>query len=246
MAPDRLRPFSAASPWDGAPLGVGALVLTLVLVAGCSGGSPMETSEPTPTTRTDALMTTVTTTGPLPSTPSGETEVTAVTMPVPPRKDYGMYEDAIVAGGRTHRGSIEYANFLASCYAEFGIPARVLGPGHLEVHATEEQSSIANQTHLECEQRAVNDGLIADPMYFPSERLELWYRAYVEVAYECLVTNGFPTTAPPSMDVWVEEYPDTWHPHGSRLPDEAFEACPQDPVLLLIELGERDEADSGS
>jgi hypothetical protein len=172
--------------------------------------------------------------------------VTTVTMPVPPPPDYGIYEDAILAGGQTHRGSIGYANFLASCFAEFGIPARVLGPGHLEVHATEEQSSIANRAHLECEQRAVDDGLIADAMYFPSERLELWYRAYVEVAYECLVANGFPTTAPPSMDVWVEEYPDTWHPHGSRLPDEAFEACPQDPVLLLIELGERDEADSGS
>ena len=53
------------------------------------------------------------------------------------------------------------------------------------------------------------------------------------------------TLSEPSMEMWVEEYPDTWHPHSSRLPDEAFEVCPQDLDDFLIGIGERDEADQG-
>jgi len=47
----------------------------------------------------------------------------------------------------------------------------------------------------------------------PPETLRLYYRAYVEVAYECLRENGYPTNPPPSVDGWVENYPDVWHPH---------------------------------
>jgi len=225
------------------------VLLSGVLLVGCSRNELADVESPPQsvgTTEPVGSTTTFESPDSLATTPIEETEVTAVTMPVPPPVDYGVYEDAMLAGGRTHAGTIEYANYLAMCYAEFGVPARVVGPGHLEVYSTAEQSSVANQAHLECEQRAVDDGLIADPMYFPPERLRLWYRAYVEVAYECLVAHGYPTTPPPSMDAWVEEYPDTWHPHGSRLPDEAFEVCPQELDLLLIELGERDEAKSGS
>jgi len=224
-------------------------LLSGVLIIGCSGGEPAHVASTTrsvETTEPVAPTATVESTGSLPSTPTEETEVTTVTMPVPPRPDYGIHEDAILAGGRTHPGTIEYANWKAECYAEFGIPARVLGPGSLELPYAPEQESLANKAHMECEQRAIDQGIIADPMFHPPERLRLWYRALVEVAYECLVANGFPTTPPPSMDVWVEAFPNTWVPHGSRLPDEAFEVCPQEIDLLLIELGERDEADSGS
>jgi hypothetical protein len=225
------------------------VLLSGVLLVGCFGDELADVESPpksVETTEPVAPVTTVGSTGPPPTTSSGETEVTAVTMPVPPPPDYGIYEDAILAGAQTHARTIEYANFKAECYAEFGIAARVLGPGHLELPYAPEQESLANEAHVECEQRAIDQGLIPDPMQFPPERLRLWYRAYVEVAYECLVANGYPTSPPPSMDVWVEEYPDTWLPHGSRLPDEAFEVCPQELDLLLIELGKRDEAKSGS
>ena len=173
----------------------------------------------------------------------GVTEATAVTLPAPPPPDYGLYEDAILAGARTHPRTIEYANWKAACYAEFGIPARVVGPGHLELPYPPEQEAAANEAHLVCEQRAVDEGVIADPMYHPPERLRLWYRAYVEVAYECLVENGFPVDPPPSMEVWVEEFPDTWDPFaivGDQA--DAVEKCPPEIDVLLIELGKRDDA----
>src|SRR5690606_32329551 len=75
----------------------------------------------------------------------------------------------------------------------------------------------------------------------PDDVLALWYRAYVEVAYECLVDHGFPTNPPPSEATWIDNYPNVWTPHDivGDQPD-VIAVCPQDIGLLLIELGRRD------
>ena len=146
-------------------------------------------------------------------------------------------------------GSIEYANFRATCFAqEFGIPLTVTGPGSTRYDGPPLPAGLFEEAFEECERRAVESGLIGyTSTDLPDEeRLRLWYRAYVEVAYECLNEAGHPTTPPPSMDVWVEGYPDVWYPHDEVGAEaESMEgACSQDIVDLLIELGRRDEADS--
>lgn len=180
----------------------------------------------------------------LPETVSPGPTAVAVTLPTA-EIDYGIYESAITMGGSTHRGSIEHANFMAICYAEFGLAAEVVGPGEILVSGGADQLEAQNQAQMECDQQARDAGLLALSVTdIPdSGVLELWYRAYVEVAYECLLANGHTPAAPPSVDTWVQNYPNTWFPHQEVPPEsELYELCTQDIVLLMIELGERDQA----
>lgn len=233
------------------------LVAISFVVGACSGpeGAPDSGSTGEPLTSTTTAMSTrvesegnkvpdAGTTGPVASE-----DATALTLSSPPSTvDYGIYSDEVLLGGQVVRNSIEYANFVASCYAEYGISATVVGPGELEV-AGGGQTEARNRATVECDQRAVESGLIGlgisdNP---PPDVLEVWYRGFTEIAYPCLRENGFPTSEPPSMSVWVEAYPNVWTPHsvvGSTLPpeelEEVLEVCPQDIGLLLIELGQRD------
>lgn len=172
-----------------------------------------------------------------------------VTLPVEER-DYGMYHDAIMQGSRTHPGSIEAANWTAACVAESGFSVTVVGPGAIRSSNPSEQQAGFSSAYDACLARAEAEGVFS--MGVPDdETLRVWYRAYFEVAYECLNERGYPTTPPPSVDVWVQDYerqatePNAvWHPHDQiwSIAESLEGACSQDPVELLIELGRRDAA----
>lgn len=154
--------------------------------------------------------------------------------------DYGPYEEAIFGGAEMYFGSVEYTNWFYTCVAEHGFNVTVVGPAQAEVHVGEQEEAY-ERAKRECDQRALDEGLTSYSMYggFPDElTLRLWYRAYVEIAAECLQDAGYSVDPPPSEDSWVENYPNVWHPHGRR----TGEVCTDDPIELLIELGQRDEA----
>lgn len=233
------------------------VVVLAITTTSCSGPGSATSTEPSSTSQqsletlapsvvpTEPEMTPPgSSTFPEPGSADDATPAVAVTLPTE-EVDYGIYEAAITMGGSTHRGSIEHANFLATCYAEYGLAAEVVGPGEILVTAGVDQVEAQNRAHMECDQRARDAGLIALSVTDIPEPgiLELWYRAYVEVAYECLAANGHTPAAPPSVDSWVQNYPNTWFPHQDVPPEsELFELCTQDIVMLLVELGERDQA----
>lgn len=209
----------------------------VILVASCA---PAGIDEPTAST---AVVVSIapSTSQPAPTTVQPDGPVTVVTLPLPATPtDYGIYRDVIFGGAQMVSGSLEFTNWWAVCLGEHGFSVTVIGPAESEV-AVGEQDEAFQDAIMECDRRAVNEGVVAQsPLTgFPGpETLALWYRAYVEVAYECLRDNGFPTNPPPSVDEWVENYPDVWHPHDAGAPNGA---CTDDVVELLIELGNRDE-----
>lgn len=213
-------------------------------MAGCVGGSTSFSEAPTSTSNT---------TSPEPTEPTGSTTpaasdapVTVITLPSPETPvDYGIYRDVIFGGAKMHRGSIEFINWWAVCVGEQGFSVTVIGPEEIHSRYAEHQEAAYRAAFDECDRRSVAEGIVADGVRdFPDpDRLRIYYRAYVEVAYECLQENGEPTNPPPSSDEWVENYPNVWHPHDAG---GDIGICSQDPIELLIELGKQDEANQGS
>lgn len=219
-----------------------AIAILLLIVFACSESDLTTVPQDSPVT----TLAPVRSTGRVEETSTSLAPVesgTAITLPPPDSPtDYGIYGDAVLFGGRVARGSVEFSNFLATCYAEYGISVRVIGPGELELAAGGQGEALQRAT-VECDERAKDSGLIGLGISDvpPDDVLALWYRAYVEVAYECLVDHGFPTNPPPSEATWIDNYPNVWTPHDivGDQPD-VIAVCPQDIGLLLIELGRRD------
>lgn len=221
----------------------------VIVIASCA---PAGIDEPTNST-SDVVATAPSTSQPTPTTVQPDGPVTVITLPLPATPiDYGIYRDVIFAGAQMVPGSIEFTNWWATCIGEHGFSVTVIEPGHTETSVRPEQRDAHDAAVRECDRRSVAEGIVAhgiSGMAAP-DTLRLWYRAYVEVAYECLRENGYPTNPPPSVDEWVENYPNVWHPHEviwageTGRVDTARPAayCSQDPVELLIDLGKRDEA----
>lgn len=201
--------------------------LAVVALVGCGQASPVTSGVPAD---------------------GGGSGAPVTTRPVVER-DYGMYRDAIFRGGEMLAGSVEFAEYLVGCMAGLGYAATVVGPGAVRLDTSPDQSAASlHGAYDECMQDAKDGGLIATG--FPDEEtIRLYYRAYVEVAYECLNEQGYPTNPPPSEDVWVQDFPSVqyepwrvWFPHELvwHLAESLEGACSQDMVELLIELGRRD------
>lgn len=157
-------------------------------------------------------------------------------------KQLGPYADLILRGGAVLNGSPEHLNYLVSCVESGGFAVELdLLAGSIKANPGYDQMERFRKVLGTCEEAAFESGLVARYSEQTPEELELWYEAFL-IAQECLEERGYPTSDPPSLDVYVESGGAAWHPYDALSPTAIAEVepiCPQDLVLLVGELAER-------
>lgn len=217
------------------------LVVALVLAACNSDGvQPDDLTQPSADPPRQSSATSMPEEGGSPA--DGEIAIDEVEPTITPT-DYGLYADAILLGGRTHRGSVDHYRFLVRCIRSQGFAVDwEPGDDGYVVHGGSQQEA-ASAASERCRRRAVEIGLVSGESRPADDVLRLWYRAYVEVGYPCMVEHGYPVNDPPSMETWLQQYPNTWSLYAALSPTMVADVeptCPQDVTVLLMELGKRD------
>jgi hypothetical protein len=144
----------------------------------------------------------------------------------------GAYAEFVLGEtGMVPYGSVEHLNYMATCIESAGFDAEI-EDGGISVQAGA-QASLYVDVRTKCEQAAVDSGLVR-PLEPPDDReLAAQYDAFM-LTYECMVREGYPVSAPPSKDSYVESGGQVWHPYGlvGGDPSTIETVCPQDVVIL--------------
>lgn len=185
-----------------------AVVGFLVVLTACSGSSE-DVSDPTVTTDHDTTAPNVTDDG-------GTADVVA-----PP-------QDAATDRQRRFEA-------MADCLTEKGFTSEVSSDG-VTTQMTEEQEEAFQEANQQCQQE-VNAELGTDPAtaVLTQEQLGEQYDALLDVS-ECLSTAGYPVSAPPSREVWVES--------ALLVQDALKEAQPGENRAMKLPWNPYDEIDS--
>lgn len=166
----------------------------------------------------------------------------APTLPPDPgyRSRLGKYADVVLGDALVPYGSPEHLHFLASCLESVGFKVDVRD-GAIIARPAPEQADYYDEAQSQCEQDAIDGGLVRE-LHDPSDdELAAWYEAHF-LTYQCLVEKGFPTSPPPSMDSYIEAGGRNWHPYDAIVDTTTVEVeCPQDIVAHLELLASRGE-----
>jgi len=169
------------------------------------------------------------------SSDAGERTPVPPTLPPDPgyRDRLGQYADFVLADALVPRGSPEHLHYVESCVESAGFSVTVEHQA-ISANPPPEQAAYFQEVLAHCEAAAVSSGLVAQ-IDEPSEaELAAWYAAFT-ITYQCLVDHGYPTSAPPSEDSYIEAGGRNWHPYDTIRDIAAAEAeCPQD-LLILFE-----------
>lgn len=227
---------------------VGATMVAIVLMASACVDSGGHGSSSTVTTSVGPTVSSVTTPLPPVTEAAGPTEAFVAPPPLivatPPEllDKLGPYADVILQGGAVLSGSREHLSYLVSCVESGGFAVELdVSAGSISASPGHDQMERYQEVLRTCKEAAFESGLVARYSERTPEELELWYDAFL-IAQECLGEHGFPTSDPPSLDVYVESGGAAWHPYEALSPNAiaAVEPiCPQDLVLLVGELAER-------
>lgn len=149
------------------------------------------------------------------------------------RQRLGPYAEFVLGeAAMVPYGSVEHLGYMTTCLESAGFDVEI-EDGGITVRPGA-QESFYRDALAQCEEAAANSGLVA-PLEPPDEtELAAWYDAYM-LTYDCMVREGYPVSAPPSKDSYVESGGQNWHPY-ERLGGggSAVESvCPQDLVILF-------------
>ena len=137
----------------------------------------------------------------------------------------------------------EYAAVMVPCLTEQGIPVRALPDGGVGFDDwPEEQWLLQAEAVYRCHVRFPTHPMFEEPL--SDDQLRRLYSYLVDDLTPCLEDQGYATTAPPAVEVFIETYPvgNAWSPwpaNDPRLHDEEEwyrlnVACPQSPSLEFL------------
>jgi hypothetical protein len=151
----------------------------------------------------------------------------------------GPYADTVLRGGMVLPGSAEHVNYMVSCIESAGFAVEVdVSAGAISAAPNQGQVDRFRDVFGACEEAAFEYGLIARFADPTPERLQLQFEAFL-LTHQCLEENGFATSEPPSMDVYMDSKGAIWHPYEALSPAiiETVESiCTQDVIELIPEL----------
>lgn len=241
---ERVDAVTAAHPGGirraGIAFGVVALIAT-----GCTTAAEPDGSMPT-TSLTSAVSSTTS----IAPTTSEESDTFGEFIPPPPavavpsaelREQLGPYADLVLGGGAVLRGSKEHLDYIASCVAAGGFAVEAdPTDGSVQGNHGPEQEEQFRVVLFACDAAAREHGLIKPSGPATRQELELSYRAFL-IAHDCLIEHGYPTTEPPSLEVYVQSGGFAWHPFDNIYPHPLSEleaVCTQDLAKLVVQLVE--------
>lgn len=137
----------------------------------------------------------------------------------------------------------EYAAVMVPCLTEQGIPARALPDGGVGYDDLPEEEWVRQREAVyRCSVRFPTHPMFEEPL--SDDQLRRLYSYLVDDLTPCLEDEGYATTAPPTLEVFIETYPagNAWSPwpaNDPRLHDEEEwyrlnVACPQSPSLEYL------------
>lgn len=155
----------------------------------------------------------------------------------------GPYAEMVLGGGAVLPGSPEHIGYLVSCMESAGFAVTFdVSSGSITGDPGADLMERFRDTLAICEEAAFESGLVARNTEQTPDELRLWYRALL-LAHECLNEYGYPTSNPPSIDVYVESGGTAWHPYEALSSDSIQDIepiCPQDLIVLISELVQLD------
>ena len=236
---------------DGVIGRVGTVLVSVVVLAGCSTSTNIATTSPGVVTTTGSS----TAVSPVPtgSTPPGletyedpwaRAEQLGMVSPdgeyVGPVDSYGdplIFEPVTGYGDFSGQDRFEVDNYqlvrlLARCVADHGffLTPTEDGAGLLFQAVPPEQNQLAQAVLTAC-----REGLRLEKPVPPTvEQLEEIH-AYLIAVARCLESEGYSVTEPPSVDVFVDSQAGAWNPYDDLVADVAElsrlnQVCPQSPV----------------
>lgn len=134
----------------------------------------------------------------------------------------------------------EYAAVMVPCLTEQGIPASELPDGGVGFgDLPEEQWELQREAMYRCSVRFPTHPMFEEPL--SDDQLRRLYDYLVGDLMPCLEEEGYATTPPPTVEVFIASYPDgngwsPWPVSDPRLEDEEEwyrlnEVCPQSPSI---------------
>lgn len=151
----------------------------------------------------------------------------------------GPYADLVLRGGVVLPGSVEHLNYMVSCIETAGFAVEMdVSTGSISVAPNQDQMDRYRSVFAACEEAAFDYGLIARYADPTPEQLQLQFNALL-LTHQCLEENGYTTSEPPSIDVYIDSEGSAWHPYEALSPAivETVESiCTQDLITLIGEL----------
>lgn len=137
----------------------------------------------------------------------------------------------------------EYAAVMVPCLTEQGIPVRALPDGGVGYDDLPEEEWVRQrEAGYRCHVRFPTHPMFEEPL--SDDQLRRLYSYLVDDLTPCLEDEGYATTAPPAVEVFIETYPvgNAWSPWPANDPrlhaeEEWYRlnvACPQSPSIEYL------------
>lgn len=254
-----MRPCPAPSQLSGVASSgrrLASASVVAVLVVSCvtqpEAGAPDEAGSTTVVDE-ETSSTTTSTTEPS-SSPTTGPSTTLTEEGIRQQTDELLGQYAFPPDGPHPTGSVEFMEWLAFCEGAFGFEMEVVAePGqdpYLYGQVMPDQDELHSRVRSACRTAAVDAGF-----FFPLARTEEFgqrvYAGFMAV-HQCMVSQGFPVTDPPSEETFVADWVTGrgyWHPYdatpfgGSLSVSPDAEGDPPSQVSAQLEIQETCPAD---